>query len=148
MLPLVFIDDSGTMRLFVTGDADGKATNDFREFNFNRAIAKRKQVCPFDTFFTNDAINDVFFSKKDVIDRIIREEGIEGAQLLSFGDGPVEIEFTKVVGGLAVGVASDEQAHGSGVIDEDKRQHLLHAGADAIIPDYRNTKWILETFFP
>jgi hypothetical protein len=89
-----------------------------------------------------------FFSKKDVIDRIIREEGIEGAHLLSFGDGPVEIEFTKVVGGLAVGVASDEQAHGSGVIDEDKRQHLLHAGADAIIPDYRNTKWILETFFP
>jgi len=88
------------------------------------------------------------FSKKDVIDRIIREERIHGSHLLSFGDGPVEIEFTKAVGGLAIGVASDEQANGSGVIDADKRAHLLRAGADAIISDYRNTRWILETFFP
>lgn len=89
-----------------------------------------------------------FFSKKDVIDRIIREERIEGSHLFSFGDGPVEIEFTKAVGGLTIGVASDERSNGSGVIDEDKRAHLLRAGADAIIPDYRNTRWILETFFP
>ena len=87
------------------------------------------------------------FSKKEVIDRIIHEEGIEGAHLLSFGDGPVEIEFTKAVGGLGVGVASDEQANGSGVIDTHKREHLVRAGADAIIPDYRNLRWILETFF-
>jgi len=87
------------------------------------------------------------FSKKDVIDRIIRDEGISGSQLLSFGDGPVEIEFTKAVGGRAVGVASDEEKNGSGVIDPDKREHLFRAGADAIIPDYRNTSWILDTFF-
>jgi phosphoglycolate phosphatase-like HAD superfamily hydrolase len=88
------------------------------------------------------------FSKKQVIDRIIRDEGIEGTHLLSFGDGPVEIEFTKAVGGLAIGVASDENVNGSGLIDPDKREHLVRAGADAIIPDYRNTSWILETFFP
>ena len=85
------------------------------------------------------------FSKKQVIDRIMHEEGIQGAHLLSFGDGPVEIEFTKAVGGLAIGVASDEQAHGSGHIDEDKREHLLRAGADVIIPDYRNARPILDT---
>jgi phosphoglycolate phosphatase len=87
------------------------------------------------------------FSKKDVIERILAEEGIVGSQLLSFGDGPVEIEFTKAVGGWAVGVASDEENNGSGVIDPDKHEHLLRAGADAIIPDYRNTRWILDTFF-
>jgi phosphoglycolate phosphatase len=87
------------------------------------------------------------FSKKDVIDRIIRDEGIDGSRLLSFGDGPVEIEFTKAVGGRAVGVASDEEVNGSGVIDPDKREHLLRAGADAIIPDYRNLRWILDNFF-
>lgn len=87
------------------------------------------------------------FSKKQVIDRILREEGIEGSHLLSFGDGPVEIEFTKVVGGLAIGVASDERAHGSGVIDEDKREHLVRAGADAIIPDYQNVQPILGNIF-
>lgn len=88
------------------------------------------------------------FSKKQVIDRILREENIEGRHLLSFGDGPVEIEFTKAVGGRAVGVASDERTHGSGIMDEQKREHLARAGADAIIPDYRNLPWILETFFP
>lgn len=87
------------------------------------------------------------FSKKQVIDLIIQEEGIEGSHLLSFGDGPVEIEFTKAVGGLAVGVASDERVHGSGVIDEDKRAHLVRAGADAIIPDYRNAAPLLEAIF-
>lgn len=87
------------------------------------------------------------FSKKDVIDRILHEERILGSQLLSFGDGPVEIEFTKAVGGRAVGVASDEEQNGSGVIDPDKRGHLLRAGADAIIPDYRNLTWILDNFF-
>jgi phosphoglycolate phosphatase len=88
------------------------------------------------------------FSKKQVIDRILRDENIEGAHLVSFGDGPVEIEFTKAVGGLAIGVASDEQTNGSGIIDADKREHLVRAGADAIIPDYRNLQWILKTFFP
>lgn len=87
------------------------------------------------------------FSKKEVIDRILHEENIEGTHLLSFGDGPVEIEFTKAAGGLAIGVASDEQANGSGKIDAHKREHLIRAGADAIIPDYRNQRWILETFF-
>jgi phosphoglycolate phosphatase len=87
------------------------------------------------------------FSKKQVIDRIIREEGIQGSHLLSFGDGPVEIEFTKAVGGLAIGVASDERTHGSGVMDEDKRQHLIRAGADAIIPDYRNARPLLGSIF-
>lgn len=87
------------------------------------------------------------FSKKQVIDRIIHDERISGAQLLSFGDGPVEIEFTKAVGGLAVGVASDERAHGSGVVDEDKRAHLLRAGADAIIPDYQDVNRLLNAIF-
>jgi phosphoglycolate phosphatase-like HAD superfamily hydrolase len=85
------------------------------------------------------------FSKKQVIDRIIQEEGIQGSHLLSFGDGPVEIEFTKAVGGLAIGVASDERAHGSGVVDEDKREHLVRAGADVIIPDYIGVRPILDT---
>jgi phosphoglycolate phosphatase len=87
------------------------------------------------------------FSKEEVIDRIICDEGISGSQLFSFGDGPVEIAFTKAVGGAAVGVASDETVNGSGRIDQDKREHLLRAGADAIIPDYRNTRWILDNFF-
>lgn len=78
------------------------------------------------------------FSKKIIIDRILQEEGISGRQLLAFGDGYVEIENTKQVGGLAVAVASDEANNGSGNVDEWKRKRLLGVGADAVIPDYRD----------
>jgi phosphoglycolate phosphatase len=78
------------------------------------------------------------FSKKLVIDRILNDHAITGEQLLSFGDGYVEIENTKQVGGLAVAVASDEANNGSGQVDAWKRERLLGVGADVVIPDYRD----------
>ncbi len=78
------------------------------------------------------------FSKKMVIERILRENRIDGAGLLSFGDGYVEIENTKEVGGLAVAVASDEAHNGSGRFDAWKHQRLLGVGADVVIPDFRD----------
>ena len=84
------------------------------------------------------------FSKKMVIERIIRENGIHGEQLLSFGDGYVEIENTKEAGGLAVAVASDEANNGSGQMDEWKRERLSGVGADVVIPDFRDAAPLLE----
>jgi phosphoglycolate phosphatase-like HAD superfamily hydrolase len=84
------------------------------------------------------------FSKKMVIDRILRENRIPGEQLLSFGDGYVEIENTKQVGGLAVAVASDEANNGSGNFDQWKRQRLLGVGADVAIPDFRDAERLME----
>ena len=48
------------------------------------------------------------FSKRILIQRILRLPGCRGDQLLGFGDGYVEIEEVKQVGGVAVGVATDE----------------------------------------
>jgi phosphoglycolate phosphatase-like HAD superfamily hydrolase len=76
------------------------------------------------------------FSKKMVIERILRENNLSGSQLLGFGDGYVEIENVKAVGGTAIGVASNEEKRQG--IDEWKRERLIRAGADVIIPDYRN----------
>jgi phosphoglycolate phosphatase len=87
------------------------------------------------------------FSKKDVIDRIIREETIEGHHLLSFGDGPVEIQFTKAVGGLTIGVASDEDVNGSHRFDGFKREQLRRAGSDVLIPDYAEADALLREIF-
>ncbi|MSU57047.1 MAG: HAD family hydrolase [Pedosphaera sp.] len=84
------------------------------------------------------------FSKKMVIERILRENQIAGAQLLSFGDGYVEIQNTKEAGGLAVAVASDEANNGSGRVDEWKRQRLLGVGADVVIPDFRDAAPLLR----
>ena len=87
------------------------------------------------------------FSKKMIIERILRENRVPGAQLLSFGDGYVEIQNTKEAGGLAVAVASDEANNGSGRIDEWKRNRLLGVGADVVIPDYRDAAPLLEKIF-
>ena len=76
------------------------------------------------------------FSKAMVIQKIIADNALAGAELVGFGDGYVEIENVKSVGGYAVGVASDETNRGG--IDPWKRDRLIKAGADVIIPDYRN----------
>jgi len=88
------------------------------------------------------------FSKKMVIDRILAENKIPGQSLLAFGDGYVEIENTKQVGGLAVAVASDEANNGSGQMDPWKRQRLLGVGADICIPDYRELGALMDVLFP
>ena len=84
------------------------------------------------------------FSKKMIIDRIIRENEIQGEQLLSFGDGYVEIQNTKDAGGLAVAVASDEANNGSGHMDPWKRDRLSGVGADVVIPDFRDAAPLLK----
>lgn len=88
------------------------------------------------------------FSKQMVIERILRENRIEGGKLLAFGDGYVEIENTRQVGGLTVAVASDEAHNGSGRMDEWKRQRLMGVGADICIPDYRDLDALLAVLFP
>ena len=87
------------------------------------------------------------FSKKMVIERILRENRIAGEQLLSFGDGYVEIQNTKEVGGLAVAVASDEAHNGSSRFDEWKRQRLRGVGANVIIPDFRDAAALVDCLF-
>jgi phosphoglycolate phosphatase len=77
------------------------------------------------------------FSKAMVIERILKENRVEGASLLGFGDGFVEIQNIKTVGGLAVAVASDEAGR-SGKPDAWKRDRLIGAGADLVIPDFRD----------
>jgi len=84
------------------------------------------------------------FSKRQVIERILRENEVSGERLLIFGDGYVEIEDGKKVGGLAVAVASDEAKNGSGEFDEWKRNRLLGVGADIVIPDYRDADVLLN----
>ena len=87
------------------------------------------------------------FSKKMVIERLLRENQIPGERLLSFGDGYIEIQNTKEAGGLAVAVASDEAQNGSGRMDEWKRRRLLGVGADILIPDFRDGAALLNLIF-
>ncbi len=85
------------------------------------------------------------FSKKMVIERILREEGLSGEQLLGFGDGFVEIEEVRRAGGVAVAVASDEVNRRG--INAWKRDRLVKAGADVVIPEYRRHERLLAWLF-
>ncbi len=87
------------------------------------------------------------FSKKMIIERTLRENSIQGAQLIAFGDGYVEIQNTKEAGGLAIAVASDEANPGSGRIDAWKRERLVGVGADVVIPDYKDHQPLLRLIF-
>ncbi len=81
------------------------------------------------------------FSKAMIIERIIKDMNVGAHQLLAFGDGFVEIEETRRAGGVAVGVASDEEARQG--INAWKRERLIRAGADIIIGDYRQQDELL-----
>lgn len=81
------------------------------------------------------------FSKKLIIARILRENDLHGDQLLAFGDGFVEIEEIKAAGGVAVAVASDEVNRRG--VHAWKRNRLVRAGADIVIPEYRRQERLI-----
>jgi phosphoglycolate phosphatase-like HAD superfamily hydrolase len=87
------------------------------------------------------AHNDPSFRKRDVILRAMHEQNICGAELIGFGDGVVETQEVKRVGGVAVGVAS--QPAGVRGVNAAKRETLIAAGADIIIPDYQQAEALL-----
>ncbi|MCL4205688.1 MAG: HAD hydrolase-like protein [Pirellulaceae bacterium] len=86
------------------------------------------------------------FSKAMIIEKMIVDTGVEGRNIVGFGDGFVEIEEVKKVGGLAVGVASDEETCCG--VNAWKRQRLIEAGADLIIGDYRDLDDLLLAIAP
>jgi phosphoglycolate phosphatase-like HAD superfamily hydrolase len=86
------------------------------------------------------------FSKQMIIERILKENDLHGEELLGFGDGFVEIEGVKSVGGVAIAVASDEVTRRG--VNAWKRNRLVQAGADIVIPEYRRHERLLEYLLP
>ncbi|QDU30563.1 hypothetical protein ETAA8_57090 [Anatilimnocola aggregata] len=108
-------------------------------------VQNELRVLDFDSYFelrVHGPVNqDPKFSKQTVMEQLVRQ-GMPAKSLIAIGDGPAEITAIKKVGGLAVGLASNEVT-GSG-IDPLKREHLIRAGADIIIGDYRCWQPLLE----
>lgn len=86
------------------------------------------------------------FSKAILIQRIIAGAEAKGDEFLGFGDGYVEIENVRQVGGVTVGVASDEPDCLR--VDAWKRNRLVEVGADYIVPHYRMHEQLIATLFP
>ncbi len=90
--------------------------------------------------------NSTACSKEQVIRSLLEEKKMQGGELLSFGDGYVEMELTRTVGGYAVAVATNESAKDHSV-DAWKRERLLKAGADCVIPDFSNVPCLMDYLF-
>jgi phosphoglycolate phosphatase len=80
-------------------------------------------------------------NKSELLEHLL-DSGIPGAAIATFGDGRVEIEVTRAVGGNAVGVATDEQE--CLTVDAKKRGWLIDAGADYIVPNLLETAVLME----
>ena len=82
-------------------------------------------------------------AKKIVLDHILDIIGESSAgKVATFGDGPVEMRETKKRNGIAIGIASNEVRRFG--LNEKKRQRLIKAGADVIIPDFSQSSRLLE----
>ncbi|MDI9431542.1 MAG: HAD family hydrolase, partial [Planctomycetota bacterium] len=92
------------------------------------------------------AVGDVTkYSKRMVIDRIMTENRLSGAELVVVGDGPVEMRECRKRGGIAVGVASDEvRRYG---LNPEKRTRLIKAGAQVVVPDFSQWHDLLGLLF-
>ncbi len=91
------------------------------------------------------AVGDVSVEpKKEVIKKILAETGAD-AEIITFGDGPVELRETKKQSGITVGVASNElQRFG---LNRAKRERLVLAGADIIVPDFSQMELLISLLF-
>ncbi len=83
---------------------------------------------------------------QDCGDVLQPEFDAETLEVPEIGDGYVEIENAVAVGGIAVGVATDEVRR-SGVVDAWKRERLIRAGAQLIIPDFRHAEALVRFLF-
>lgn len=86
------------------------------------------------------------FSKAILIQRIIESAEFKGEEFIGFGDGYVEIENVKSVGGTTVGVATAEPE--CLTIDQWKRERLIGVGADFIVPNYLQLDELFAALFP
>ena len=80
------------------------------------------------------------YSKEWLVGKVIEWHGLAPDQLLVVGDGQVEISVARKYGGFALGVASTEEPTGN--VNKEKREMLIKAGADVIVPDFSNVSEI------
>jgi phosphoglycolate phosphatase-like HAD superfamily hydrolase len=84
-------------------------------------------------------------SKELLLEKLMNDLRIDPAELVFFGDGPIEIALCRRFGGLPIGIASEETCGG---LSPAKRQRLMTAGARIIIPDFTDGPALLERLLP
>jgi rfaE bifunctional protein kinase chain/domain len=113
-------------------------------------LKREAEVLGYADFFEDrmyGATADINYNPKKKVIRTIFEDIKTGgnANIITFGDGPVEIQETIKAGGFGVGVASNEVRRFG--LQERKRTRLIEAGANIIIPDFSQLNDIITVLF-
>jgi rfaE bifunctional protein kinase chain/domain len=127
VLPFIqFLNDRGIVLYLASGTDAEDVRNEAYALGYGHFFGDR--IYGADTTVEGEA-------KKRVLDKILDNIGESSADsIVTFGDGPVEIRETRKRGGITVGVASNEIRRFG--LNEKKRERLIKAGADIIIPDF------------
>jgi phosphoglycolate phosphatase-like HAD superfamily hydrolase len=125
---------AGGIRLYLTSGTD------------QQDVVAEAQALGYAPFFEGrifGAVGDVRVeTKQKVLQQVFEQHQLSGAEVATFGDGPVEIRLARKRGAIAVGVASDEvRRYG---LNPTKRARLIRAGADLIVPDYSQLSPLLK----
>jgi rfaE bifunctional protein kinase chain/domain len=110
-------------------------------------VIEEARILGYDYLFEGriyGAVGDVTIeAKRIVLNHIMEKIGSDNfTQVITFGDGPVEIRETRKRGGLTVGMATDElRRYG---LNPSKRTRLIKAGADIVVPDFSQYTKLLE----
>jgi phosphoglycolate phosphatase len=126
--------------------ADANITMYLASGTDHRFVVSEAQALKVDHFFgeyiygAQDNYQD--FSKKMVIERIIKKNNLHGPEFCALGDGFVEVEDAKTAGGIAIGVATNEETREG--VNEWKRNRLIQAGADIIVGDFGEADKLLD----
>ena len=110
-------------------------------------VKREASILGYDHLFENriyGSVGDINKEvKKIVLDRILDSIGESASgNVVTFGDGPVEIRETQKRGGITIGVASNELKRFG--LNEKKRTRLIKAGADIIVPDFSRYLQLLK----
>ena len=81
-------------------------------------------------------------SKEAVLRSLFASDGFTGGEVLTVGDGKVEIALGASFGAVTLGAATNERARRG--VDPVKRRRLIAAGANAITGDFTDAEAIME----
>jgi len=110
-------------------------------------VKAEARVLGYDDLFEGrifGSVGDVTIeAKRIVLNRILDKIGNDAStQVVTFGDGPVEIRETRKRGGLTVGLATNELRRYE--LNPKKRARLIKAGADVVVPDFSQYTELLK----
>jgi len=116
-------------------------------------VRESVKILGYEKFFEDRIIasgsngNSTQCPKKFIIEKLIEERDLKSGQLLTFGDGVPEIEYTEKIGGVGLGVLTPDQSYyefrGHFTIEQ-KRERLIKTGAHILVPDFRCAAKLVE----